>query len=772
LASSRGAGLFEAVGLHQDIADLCLPNISSRIGGATFEDLQQDAMILKKVAWKPQKPLPHGGLLKFVHNGEYHCYNPDVVTTLQQAVKSGDYKDYARFAELVNHRQNKCLRDLMALNPPQKGLDISKVEAKTSLFKRFDTAAMSIGALGPEAHESLAIAMNRLGGFSNSGEGGEDPLRFNSEKNSRIKQVASGRFGVTAHYLMNADVIQIKMAQGAKPGEGGQLPGNKVQAHIAKLRYSTPGVTLISPPPHHDIYSIEDLAQLIFDLKQLNPKALVSVKLVSEQGVGTIATGVAKAYADLITISGYDGGTGASPLSSVKYAGSPWELGLAEVHQALVENGLRHKIRLQVDGGLKTGLDVIKAAILGAESFGFGTGPMVALGCKFLRICHLNNCATGIATQDEHLRKKYFKGLPEMVMNYFEFIAQETRELLAKLGVESLDALTGRVDLLELLPGKTSKQQGLNLQAILDSAAVKSDKSLHCTSRNDPFDEGLLNQQIVADHQVYLSDSSKVNFKYEIKNTDRSVGATLAGKMAQKHGLEGLSHSPVTLRFNGTAGQSFGVWNIKGVNLLLTGDANDYVGKGMSGGCITIAPHKNVSFVAAQSVIMGNTCLYGATGGELFGAGIAGERFAVRNSGATTVVEGVGDNACEYMTGGTVVVLGKTGINFGAGMTGGMAYLFDVNNQAKDNLNGEFIDLNPVDHPQLRNHLKGLLQQHHNYTGSEQAKSLLDDFDNQVSHFQLVKPKNNSVEQLATAMFCANGQSLADSNNIPVKEAS
>ncbi|MCJ8274465.1 MAG: glutamate synthase-related protein, partial [Psychrosphaera sp.] len=433
---------------------------------------------------------------------------------------------------------------------------------------------------------------------------------------------------------------------------------------------------------------------------------------------------------------------------------------------------LRHKIRLQVDGGLKTGLDVIKAAILGAESFGFGTGPMVALGCKFLRICHLNNCATGIATQDEHLRKKYFKGLPEMVMNYFEFIAQETRELLAKLGVESLDALTGRVDLLELLPGKTSKQQGLNLQTILDSAAVKSDKSLHCTSRNDPFDEGLLNQQIVADHEVYLGDSSKVNFDYEIKNTDRSVGATLAGKMAQKHGLEGLSHSPVTLRFNGTAGQSFGVWNIKGVNLLLTGDANDYVGKGMSGGCITIAPHKNVSFVAAQSVIMGNTCLYGATGGELFGAGIAGERFAVRNSGATTVVEGVGDNACEYMTGGTVVVLGKTGINFGAGMTGGMAYLFDVNNQAKDNLNGEFIDLSPVDHPQLRNHLKGLLQQHYNYTGSEQAKSLLMDFDNQVSHFQLVKPKNNSVEQLATAMFCANGQSLADSNNIPVKEAS
>jgi glutamate synthase (NADPH/NADH) large chain len=770
MASYRCSGLFEAIGLHSDVARLCLPNISSRIEGANFTELEQDLVKLKKQAWKPQKAMSHGGLLKFVFNGEYHCFNPDVVTSLQQAVKSGDYKDYLRFAEHVNHRQNSCLRDLMALKPAAKALDLANVESKQSLFRRFDSAAMSIGALSPEAHESLAIAMNTLGGYSNSGEGGEDPARFGNKRNSRIKQVASGRFGVTANYLMNADVIQIKMAQGAKPGEGGQLPGNKVQAHIAKLRYSTPGVTLISPPPHHDIYSIEDLAQLIFDLKQLNPKALISVKLVSEMGVGTIATGVAKAYADLITISGYDGGTGASPLTSVKYAGSPWELGLAEAHQALVENGLRHKIRLQVDGGLKTGLDVVKAAILGAESFGFGTGPMVALGCKFLRICHLNNCATGIATQDEKLRKQYFKGLPALVTNYFEFIAQEVRDLLSQLAIESLDALTGRVDLLSLLPGDTGKQQNLALQTILDSAAVTSDKSLHCTSRNDTFDKGEMNQQIVADHARYLDQPEQVDFRYEIKNTDRSVGATLAGQMALKHGLEGLGHSPVTLRFNGTAGQSFGVWNIKGVNLLLTGDANDYVGKGMSGGLISIAPPKGVEYVAAQSVIMGNTCLYGATGGELYAAGIAGERFAVRNSGATAVVEGLGDNGCEYMTGGIVVVLGETGINFGAGMTGGMAYLYDTEARAEQVLNPEFIDLTDVEHPQLQVHLKGLLQQHYNHTGSEQASMILDDFDTQVKKFKLVKPKDNSVSHLVTAMFSSGSQSLNSENSIPVRE--
>jgi len=771
MASYRCSGLFEAIGIHPSVAELCLPNIPSRIGGANFDDLQADLLKLKRAAWRVQKPMSHGGLLKFVHNGEYHCYNPDVVTSLQKAVQTGNYQDYQVFADLVNSRQNKCIRDLMALKPQDNKLQPDQVESKQSLFTRFDTAAMSIGALSPEAHEALAVAMNTIGGHSNSGEGGEDPARFGNKRNSRIKQVASGRFGVTAHYLMNADVIQIKMAQGAKPGEGGQLPGNKVLAHIAKLRYSTPGVTLISPPPHHDIYSIEDLSQLIFDLKQLNPKALVSVKLVSEIGVGTIATGVAKAFADLITVSGYDGGTGASPLTSVKYAGSPWELGLAEAHQALVENGLRDRIRLQVDGGLKTGLDVVKASILGAESFGFGTGPMVALGCKFLRICHLNNCATGVATQDETLRAKYFKGLPEMVINYFEFIAQEVREILADLGVESLDALTGRVDLLELLPGNTDKQRRLDLQNIVDSVAVKSDKSLHCTSTNPPVDKGLLNQRIVEDHARFQDGDEQVSFNYNISNVDRSVGATLSGKMAEKFGLDGLNHSPVTLRFNGTAGQSFGVWNIKGVNLVLTGDANDYVGKGMSGGVISIAPHKGVAFKPSESAIMGNTCLYGATGGELYVNGQAGERFGVRNSGATAVVEAVGDNGCEYMTGGTIVIIGETGINFGAGMTGGSAYLYDPKDNAQINLNPEFTDLNPVEHPKLQQHLKGLLQQHVNHTGSKKAQKILKDFDNKVANFKLVKPQNNSIEQLVAGLTPNVQLTVNDSNNIPVKEA-
>ncbi|MFT4925491.1 MAG: glutamate synthase (NADPH/NADH) large chain [Phenylobacterium sp.] len=770
MASYRCSGLFEAVGIDSQVAALCLPNISSRIGGANFDDLQQDLVKLNKQAHQPHKIMSQGGLLKFVHGGEYHCFNPDVVTLLQQAVKSGDYKDYWRFAEQVNHRKNKCLRDLMALSTTQKPIELEAVEAKSSLFKRFDSAGMSIGALGPEAHESLAIAMNHLGGFSNSGEGGEDKSRFNSPRNSRIKQVASGRFGVTASYLMNADVIQIKMAQGAKPGEGGQLPGGKVQAHIAKLRYSTPGVTLISPPPHHDIYSIEDLAQLIFDLKQLNPKALVSVKLVSEQGVGTIAAGVAKAYADLITISGHDGGTGASPLTSVKYAGSPWELGLSEAHHALVANGLRHKIRLQVDGGLKTGLDVVKGAILGAESFGFGTGPMVALGCKFLRICHLNNCATGIATQNEELRKKYFKGLPELVINYFEFIAQETRDLLAMLGVKSINDLIGRTDLLTLLPGHTAKQQRLNLQSILQSSAVKAGPSLHCTSRNDPFDKGELNQQLVNDYQQ--SQTEQVTFSYTISNTDRSVGATLCGQLALEHGDDGISHQPLTVNFTGTAGQSFGVWNIKGINLNLIGDANDYVGKGMSGGCITVAPPKGVSFIACDSVIMGNTCLYGATGGELFAEGRAGERFGVRNSGATTVVEGIGDNGCEYMTGGTVVVLGSVGINFGAGMTGGMAYLYDGDGTLLSRLNEEFIDASPVEHPQVQLHLKSLIERHHDKTASAKAKALLDDFTYQVTKFVLIKPQQTSIESLVAAFPSVKISAINTDSTVPVKECS
>ncbi|NUU66957.1 glutamate synthase large subunit [Enterobacteriaceae bacterium BIT-l23] len=749
IASYRCAQLFEAVGLHQDLCDLCFPGVVTRIGGASFSDFQQDLLNLSKRAWLARKPLSQGGLLKYVHGGEYHAYNPDVVRTLQQAVQSGDYRDYQAYAKLVNERPVAALRDLLALNPQGEAISVDAVEPASELFKRFDTAAMSIGALSPEAHESLAEAMNSIGGFSNSGEGGEDPARYGTNKVSRIKQVASGRFGVTPAYLSSADVIQIKVAQGAKPGEGGQLPGDKVTPYIAKLRYSVPGVTLISPPPHHDIYSIEDLAQLIFDLKQVNPQAMISVKLVSEPGVGTIATGVAKAYADLITIAGYDGGTGASPLTSVKYAGCPWELGLVETQQALVANGLRHKIRLQVDGGLKTGLDIIKAAILGAESFGFGTGPMVALGCKYLRICHLNNCATGVATQDEKLRKNHYHGLPFKVTNYFDFIARETRELMAWLGVKRLVDLIGRTDLLKELDGFTAKQQKLDLSKLLETAEPQAGKALHCTENNPSFDNGELNAQLLKQAQPFVDEKQSKTFWFDIRNTDRSVGAALSGYIASQHGDQGLAGDPIRAHFSGTAGQSFGVWNAGGVELFLTGDANDYVGKGMAGGLIAVRPPVGSSFHSHEASIIGNTCLYGATGGRLFAAGRAGERFAVRNSGALTVVEGIGDNGCEYMTGGVVCILGKTGVNFGAGMTGGFAYVLDDDGEFRKRVNPELVEVLQVDElPIHEEHLRGLITEHVQHTGSSRAEAILADWSEFASKFALVKPKSSDVKAL------------------------
>ncbi len=562
--------------------------------------------------------------------------------------------------------------------------------------------------------------------------------------------MASGRFGVTPGYLRSARVIQIKVAQGAKPGEGGQLPGDKVTPYIASLRYSVPGVTLISPPPHHDIYSIEDLAQLIFDLKQVNPEALISVKLVSEPGVGTIATGVAKAYADFITISGYDGGTGASPLTSVKYAGTPWELGLAEAQQALVSNGLRHKIRLQTDGGLKTGLDIIKAAILGAESFGFGTGPMVALGCKYLRICHLNNCATGVATQDETLRRDHYHGLPERVMNYFRFIAQETRELMAQLGVRKLTDLIGRTDLLVRIEGTTARQQKLDLSDLLVSLVPHEGAALFCSQTNPPFDKGELNRRILEDTRTCVQTQQSRAFYYDIRNTDRSVGAALSGFVAELYGNSGIAASPLKLHFTGTAGQSFGVWNAAGIELTLTGDANDYVGKGMAGGQIVLHPHPGSAFAAHDTTIAGNTCLYGATGGKLYAAGRAGERFAVRNSGALAVVEGVGDNGCEYMTGGIVCVLGKTGINFAAGMTGGFAYLYDEDGTAAGRVNPEMAETRDISGlPVLQEHLRGMLEDHRRLTGSARADALLRDWTEQAGRFILVKPKSADIHALA-----------------------
>lgn len=749
VASYRSSKLFEAIGINDEVMKLCFNGVASRIQGAGFEDFNQDIVNQARFAWLKRKSISHGGLLKYVHGGEYHAYNPGVVKSLQKAVMSGEYADYQEYAQQVNERSPAHLRDLLQLRTNEEAIDIDEVEPAQKLYSRFDTAAMSIGALSPEAHEALAIAMNRLGGQSNSGEGGEHPSRFGTEKNSKIKQVASGRFGVTPHYLVNANVIQIKVAQGAKPGEGGQLPGDKVNRYIATLRFSVPGVTLISPPPHHDIYSIEDLAQLIFDLKQVNPAALISVKLVSEPGVGTIATGVAKAYADLITVSGYDGGTGASPLTSVKYAGSPFELGLAETQQALIENGLRHKVRLQTDGGLKTGLDVVKAACLGAESFGFGTGPMVALGCKYLRICHLNNCATGVATQDEKLREEHFIGLPEMVMNYFKFIAQEVREIMASLGIKKFDDLVGRTDLLEALDGISAKQNRLDLSPLLVRPKAGEHTRLFCSqTTNQPMDKGELNNQLFVDSRKAVANKTGIRLAYPIRNTDRSVGALVSGEIAKHHGNHDMEDAPIEVQFTGTAGQSFGVWNAGGLHMRIEGDANDYVGKGMTGGKLVVYPPANCGFDVHESTIMGNTCLYGATGGKLFAAGRAGERFGVRNSGAIAVVEGIGDNGCEYMTGGIVAVLGKVGVNFGAGMTGGFAYLLD-DGDLEHRVNGELVEIMPVEDKNiLVEHLRGLINQHYEETGSEYSLQLLTDFAATLKQIRLVKPKTSDVKNL------------------------
>jgi len=755
IASYRGAQLFEAIGLAEEVVGLSFKGVSSRIKGARFEDLENDQKLLAAEAWSARKPIQQGGLLKFVHGGEYHAYNPDVVNTLQAAVQQGDYAKFKEYTTLVDQRPVSMIRDLLKVKVADQPLALEQIEPLEAILKRFDSAGISLGALSPEAHEALAEAMNRLGARSNSGEGGEDPSRYGTIKSSKIKQVATGRFGVTPEYLVNAEVLQIKVAQGAKPGEGGQLPGGKVNGLIAKLRYAVPGVTLISPPPHHDIYSIEDLAQLIYDLKQVNPQALVSVKLVAEAGVGTIAAGVAKAYADLITISGYDGGTGASPLTSIKYAGAPWELGLAETHQTLRGNDLRGKVRVQTDGGLKTGLDVIKAAILGAESFGFGTAPMIALGCKYLRICHLNNCATGVATQNDKLRKDHYIGTVDMVINFFTFVAEETREWLAKLGVRSLGELIGRTDLLEVLPGDTERQQYLDLSPLLGSSHIPAEKPQFCeVDKNPPFDLGELAEKMVDMAMPAIRDQAGGEFSLDICNCDRSIGARVSGEIARLHGNQGMAAAPITFRFKGTAGQSFGVWNAGGLNLHLEGDANDYVGKGMTGGKVTIVPPAGSPFETQHSAIVGNTCLYGATGGKLFAAGTAGERFAVRNSGAHAVVEGTGDHCCEYMTGGFVCVLGKTGYNFGSGMTGGFAYVLDMDNSFVDKLNHELVEIQRISGEAMeayRSHLARVLAEYVDETGSEWGRELSENLDDYVRRFWLVKPKAANLKQLLSS---------------------
>ena len=755
VASYRGSQLFEALGIDNSVSDLCFGSAISRIKGAGFATIQSQLEQTAAKAWDAASLVDQGGSIKYSYQGEYHAFNPDVVGKLQKAVRSGELEDYYAFANEVNQRAPTCLRDLFTIKVPEASNSKSyvRVDEIEEICRRFDSAAMSIGALSAEAHEALAIAMNTIGGRSNSGEGGEDPKRYGTNRNSKIKQIASGRFGVTPSYLMSAEIIQIKIAQGAKPGEGGQLPGEKVSVEIAHLRHATPGVTLISPPPHHDVYSIEDLAQLIFDLKQLNPGAQISVKLVSEPGIGVIACGVAKAQADLITISGYDGGTGAAPITSVKNVGSPWELGIAETHAALVQNNLRHKIRLQVDGGLKTGLDVIKAAILGAETFGFGTAPMVALGCKYLRICHLNNCATGLATQNEQLRQKHFKGLPEMVINYFRGVAHEVQQWLIKLGVSQLVDLIGRTDLLEQLDSISSKN--IDLSEVLEIAGTTSNYPLYYSEANIGHDRGVMNQRIHADCLEAVYNLEELNKSYSIYNTDRSVGATLAGEIAKTYGGKGLEN-PITLHFEGTAGQSFGVWATHGMELYLHGEANDYVAKGLAGGKIVIK-HNNLN-ISGVVTVMGNTCLYGATSGQVFANGGAGDRFAARNSGVVAVVEGLASNGCEYMTGGVVAVLGDIDQNFGAGMTGGLCYVWDAKSRVRENLNHDFVEAIYLDetgdtYQAHADYIQELIQKHYRETHSSKAAQFLADFDSNARDLVLIKPKGISMANLLNYLY-------------------
>ncbi len=753
ISSYRGSQLFEIIGLNSDVVDLCFTNTESRIGGKNLEALDKEIKALNDYARSNLSEINVGGLLKYVHGGEYHTYNPEIVKKLQEAVSTGSQEIYNEYANLVDSRPPAMLRDLLQLEEVSKRVHKkSNLESIDNIIKRFDSAGMSLGSLSPKAHETLAEAMNTLGARSNSGEGGEGKHRYGTLKMSKIKQVASGRFGVTPHYLVNAEVLQIKIAQGAKPGEGGQLPGGKVNKLIAELRYSTPGITLISPPPHHDIYSIEDLAQLIYDLKQVNPKALVSVKLVSEPGVGTIATGVAKAYADLITISGHDGGTGASPLTSIRYAGSPWELGLAESHQSLRDAGLRHKVRLQTDGGMKTGLDVVKAAILGAESFGFGTGPMISMGCKYLRICHLNNCATGVATQRKDLIDQHFIGEKEKVINYFKFIANDVREHLRKIGVNKLEDIIGQTQYLKQLADIEDQYKSIDLSGLLEKDNENPELYFCTVERNDPWDKGKLSKKIIKQSKKIIDDKKKGTLNFNISNTDRSIGARISGYIAERFGEEGLPKK-LSLKFNGSAGQSFGCWNANNLHLILNGDANDYVGKGMNGGRIIIK--NNAEYASNRtSVLAGNTCLYGATGGELFISGSVGERFAVRNSGASAVIEGAGDHCCEYMTGGHVTVLGSVGLNFGAGMTGGFAYVLDEDRTFFDKCNRGLVNLERISMEEMQPHrkfLKEILRKHYKYTKSSRAKIIIDDFERYEPYFWLVIPAAVNIQDLLKA---------------------
>jgi glutamate synthase domain-containing protein 2/glutamate synthase domain-containing protein 1/glutamate synthase domain-containing protein 3 len=755
LQSYRGAQIFEAIGLNHDLIDRYFTGTASRIEGVGLDVLAREAQTKHAYAFRPttdsETELDVGGSYQYRVGGEYHLVNPLTVSKLQHAVHKGRDEGYATFQEYAAliDQQNKelcTLRGLMMFREPERPVKLDEVEPASEIVKRFATGAMSFGSISKEAHETLAIAMNRIGARSNTGEGGEDEERFKRDANgdwrrSSIKQVASGRFGVTANYLVNADDLQIKVSQGAKPGEGGQLPGHKVDEVIAKVRYSVPGVGLISPPPHHDIYSIEDLAQLIYDLKNVNPQARISVKLVSESGVGTVAAGVAKAHADVVLIAGHDGGTGASPLTSLKHAGTPWELGLAETQQVLVLNDLRSRITVQTDGKLKTGRDVAIAALLGAEEFGFSTAPLVALGCIMMRKCHLNTCPVGIATQDPALRKK-FAGKPEHVINYFFFVAEQLRELMAKLGFRKMDEMIGRSDMLDMRPGVDHwKAKGLDYTQLLYHPEAPSRVGRRCTIGQDHGLDQALDAKLIDHARPAIDNGTPVEISLPIRNVHRTVGAMLSGEIARKYGSAGLEPGTIHCKFSGTAGQSLGAFLARGVTLELEGDANDYVGKGLSGGKIVVYPPKGSTFKPEQNILVGNVVLYGATSGEAFFNGRAGERFAVRNSGATAVVEGLGDHGCEYMTRGLVICLADTGKNFAAGMSGGIAYVLDETGEfGKTRCNRTSVDLENVDIPEDIETLRYWIARHAEETGSTRANWVLDNFNELVAKFVKVFP--------------------------------
>ena len=741
VASYRNSKLFDVLGLSKEVVEECFKGAHALLSGLTYQDIEARITKAHNDAYGKESanrifPLNLGGFYKYLDGAEFHDFAPATVHAMHKLSLSGKTEDYDHLKDLVNGRDKKFIRDFFVLQSDKEAISVDKVEPLSSIFKRFSTAAMSLGSISPEAHECLAEAMNTIGGKSNSGEGGEDPARYGTIKNSAIKQVASGRFGVTPEFLRSAEEIQIKVAQGAKPGEGGQLPGSKVSPLIARLRHTKPGVTLISPPPHHDIYSIEDLAQLIFDLKQINPHAKVAVKLVSTAGVGTIAAGVAKAYADKIIISGADGGTGAAPIGSIKFAGNPWELGLIEAHNALKANNLRGQVTVETDGGLKTGLDIVKAAIFGAESYAFGTAALTVIGCKILRICHMNRCTVGIATQEEKLRDHY-EGSVERVINYFTLLAEDVREILASLGYTSLEEIIGKNHLLEVIDDEFAKKFAFK------ELLYKLDGVDTCqVAFNEPYDKNEYEKEILEELMPAIKNpNDPIVLEKKITNQNRSFGTLISGEIAKYYGNKGLPEGTIDLRLSGTTGQSLGAFLSHGINIHINGAGNDYIGKGMSGGRIIITADNS----GPEFALGGNTCLYGATGGKLYINGQVGERFGVRNSGAIAIVEGTGDHPCEYMTGGVVVILGKTGVNFGAGMTGGVAFVYDVTHELVENMNQELVEALRIDTEDTdieRYYLKKLLKDYYKETKSVIAKEILDNFRVEIRNFWTVRPKD------------------------------